>query len=243
MIDFIKKIIHTLLGTLWVIVFFLVSLFLRLFIHRKGFLLHAARTVWAPIFNRLAGISLQIEGVENLEKINGTAIFFANHQSFLDIPVVFAGIPRNLSFVLKKELKNFPFVGWWAAAAHMVFIDRKNREKSKESLAELAEKIKQGQDIIMFPEGTRSVNGKVAKIKLGGIFLAAQSGVPIVPIAIEGTQYAMPKNSFIFRGYPIKFKIGEPIFLSNDLTQTEADEYRKSIQELLQGMKNSLETK
>jgi 1-acyl-sn-glycerol-3-phosphate acyltransferase len=186
-------------------------------------------------------MKLKIEGKENLPKTNENAIYFANHQSFLDIPVIQILVPTNLSFVLKKELKNFPFIGWWASYAKMVFIDRSNKEKSDKSLLKIAAQIQQGKTIGIFPEGTRNTDGKIGKIKLGGLYLASQSGAPIVPILIEGTQKLMPKYSNLLDGGSVYVKIGKPFHIPADLTYEEAEVWQEKVRVYMQEIKDEID--
>ena len=235
------KYLRTLLGSAWVIIFFFLSLFISILLFNRDLPLWFVRKVWAPIFIFLTGMKLKVEGLENLPKSTQTAIYFANHQSFLDIPVVQILVPTNVSFVLKKELKNFPFIGWWSNYAKMVFIDRTNKVKSDESLLKIAAQIQQGKNIAIFPEGTRCTDGKIGKIKLGGIYLASQSGAPIVPMLIEGTQKLMPKYSNILDGGPVQVKIGKPFYIPAILTNSDAELWQEKVRIYMQDIKDEID--
>ena len=114
-------------------------------------------------------------------------VFVCNHQSYLDIPILFRAIPTNLYFVAKKELRIIPFLGWYMMATGMIFIDRSNRKKSMESLKRSARLINQGKSVLMFPEGTRTFEHQIAPFKKGPFILSKEANVPILPIGIRQT--------------------------------------------------------
>lgn len=146
--------------------------------------------MWAPGILWICGIRLKVSGGNQLSETS-SYVFVANHQSYLDIPVLFRAIPVNLYFVAKKELKKIPFLGWYMMATGMIFIDRTNRSKSIESLKKAARLISKGKSVIMFPEGTRSKDGFLADFKKGPFMLASQADVDIIPVGISE-----PEGSF-----------------------------------------------
>jgi 1-acyl-sn-glycerol-3-phosphate acyltransferase len=168
------------------------------------------RNMWSPVLVWAGGGILSVEGLENLAS-DVTYIFVSNHQSTIDIPVLFMAIPRNTSFVAKKQLQYAPFLGWYMMAAKFVFVDRSNHRAAIASLAAAGERIRSGVNIIAFPEGTRSENCKVLPFKKGPFAVALSARVPIVPISIEGSGKLMPKNSWRITPGPIKVKFGKPI--------------------------------
>lgn len=142
----------------------------------------------------------------------GKPYFFAmNHQSLFDIVAAFVCIPENLRFVAKKSLRAIPFLGWYMSVTGMVFIDRKNRDDAKRSLEEACEKIRSGISILTFPEGTRSRDGRLLPFKKGLFIMAIQAGVPIVPVAIEGCQNLLERDTLRIQPCRIDFVIGKPI--------------------------------
>jgi 1-acyl-sn-glycerol-3-phosphate acyltransferase len=124
-----------------------------------------------------------------------SAIFMSNHESYFDPPMLMGAIPVPAVYIIKKEMKRMPFVGWAAWAAGMIFVDRSNTEKAAKSMAKAAKEIKHGKSVLIFPEGTRTKDGKIGKFKKGGFSLAAIAEVPIVPLATVGGWDILPKGT------------------------------------------------
>lgn len=169
-----------------------------------------ARYVWAPPLLKAAGARLEVHGREKLEGVR-SAIFMANHQSMIDIAVVFAALPVGLRFVAKRVLLFVPFLGWYMWAMGMVFVDRDRREQAIESLRRATGLLRGGAYVMTFPEGTRSRDGGVLPFKKGLFMLAIESGVPIVPVAIEGAQQVLASDGFQVRPGTIRLAVGDPI--------------------------------
>jgi 1-acyl-sn-glycerol-3-phosphate acyltransferase len=138
-------------------------------------------------------------------------IFLMNHQSAFDIPVAFAVIPVNIRFIAKHVLKWIPFLGWYMAGTGMIFLNRSNRREAMRSLKLAGERIRAGSNILAFPEGTRSKDGRILPFKKGSFVLAVEAGVPIIPIAVEGTRGMLPKGSIRLRRHSLRVKVGQPI--------------------------------
>lgn len=119
-------------------------------------------------------------------------IFMSNHESQLDPPVLVAALPLPAVYIAKKELKYMPFVGWAAWVAGVIFIDRGDRERALRSIKDAAQQIRGGKNVVIFPEGTRSLNGEMLHFKKGGFALAIDAGVPIVPMATVGGHQVLP---------------------------------------------------
>jgi len=164
---------------------------------------------WARQQLWLFGASWNSAGWENVpEEIrNGqqSAIFMSNHQSLLDPPLLMGAIPVPAVYIAKKELKRAPFIGWAMMAAGMIFIDRGNSEKAAISLTKAAEQIASGKNVVIFPEGTRTKDGRIGKFKKGGFALAIKAGVPIVPVATLGCWEVLPRGTL--RGRPGKVSV------------------------------------
>jgi 1-acyl-sn-glycerol-3-phosphate acyltransferase len=159
-------------------------------------------------------------------------IFAMNHQSLFDIVAAFVGIPINLRFIAKKSLRHIPFLGWYMSVTGMVFIDRKNREEAVRSLDEACQKIRSGISILVYPEGTRSRDGRVLPFKKGPFVMAIQAGVPIVPVAIEGCQNLLKRDSILIKGGRVNMVLGQPIPTAG-LSMTDRDA-------LMERVRNSL---
>lgn len=138
-------------------------------------------------------------------------IFLMNHQSAVDIPLAFNVIPANLRFVSKHSLKWVPFLGWYMQMTKMIFVNRSRRHEAIKSLQQAGERIREGANIIAFPEGTRSRDGELLPFKKGVFVLAIESGVPIIPVVAEGSGKLAPPNRLVARPATVKVLIGEPI--------------------------------
>ena len=144
---------------------------------------------------RLVGVKIEVVGLEKLDW-HRTYIFMCNHVSNLDPPIVMPVIPRRTSVLVKKELFRVPLLGWAMRLTSLVPVDRSNREAAVASLRRAADVLKSGINITVWPEGTRSPDGRLQSFKKGPFYLAMESGVPIVPITLAGTHAIWPKGEF-----------------------------------------------
>jgi 1-acyl-sn-glycerol-3-phosphate acyltransferase len=175
--------------------------------------------------------------LDNLKLENKSYFFASNHASALDIPLAFAGIPIWLVSIAKIELKSIPVLGWVMTTAGHVFVDRKNKEKAFLSL-ENAKKTftKNPRSVLIFPEGTRTRNGELMKFKTGGLKMAIDLGIPIVPVACKGTYEMLKNGSRKIGNNKLELKIGVPILTKIDEKLDKKDVakiIKKSIEKLL----------
>jgi 1-acyl-sn-glycerol-3-phosphate acyltransferase len=145
----------------------------------------------------------------------------ANHQSNFDIPVLLGHLAVQFRWLAKVELFKIPIFGRAMRKVGYISIDRYDRESAFKSLDVAANKIKSGVSVLIFPEGTRSRDGKIRPFKKGGFVMAIDSGVPIVPVVITGTRAIMPKGKF--RIYPgqVSMVIHKPIDTSTYTRETK----------------------
>lgn len=154
----------------------------------------------------ILGIRIEVSGADKIEK-DKFYIFMSNHLSFLDGPLLFLIIPQPVRVILKKEIFRIPVIGWGMRQVDFVPVDRKGIKGGKKSIDRAAQLIKdKGYSFLIFPEGTRSLNGQLQPFRRGGFFLALNSGVPVVPISIQGTYALMPKGSFFVKKGSIRVK-------------------------------------
>ena len=156
------------------------------------------------------GLKIEVEGLENIAP-DQPVVLMTNHQSALDIGAVILSFPNSWRFVAKRELQWIPFFGWVLALSDQIMIDRSNRAKSVASLRKAAERVRGGVNVIIFPEGTRSLTGALKAFKSGGFHLAIEAGVPILPATISGSLQLTPKNSLKVESGTIKVRYGVPI--------------------------------
>lgn len=189
---------------------------------RRQLPLAMARRMWAPPLIAATGSRLVVETLPNVDW-SRPHIFVMNHQSMADIPCAFQGIPANLRFVAKHSLKWVPFIGWYMAFTGMIFINRSNRREAVKSLQLAGQRIREGANILAYPEGTRSRDGSILPFKKGPFVLAIEAGVPIIPVAIEGSGQMLPRDGFRIRPAVIRMKLGDPIETAN-LKSSDRDE-------------------
>lgn len=142
---------------------------------------------------RLSGVRVEIRGRERLDP-RQTYIFMSNHVSNLDPPLLLPLLPGRTSVLVKKELFRIPILGFAMRVAHLVPVDRRNRESAIASMRVAAEVIRAGLSMTIFPEGTRSLDGRLQPLKKGPFYLAMDSGCPIVPLTLLGTYEILPKG-------------------------------------------------
>jgi len=164
---------------------------------------------WGRAFVRLGGWKLRVEGIENLP--SGGAVLVANHQSIVDIPMLLSAFPRPVGFLAKRELGEIPLFGKAMAAAGNLFVDRDNPRDSVRMLREAGTRLRGGRLVVVFPEGTRSMDGSIGEFRPGGFYLAQKSGAPVVPVYLEGGHRALPKGGFRVRPAGLLIRVLPPL--------------------------------
>ncbi len=147
---------------------------------------------------KLGGVRFEIVGRERLSP-SQSYIFMANHVSNLDPPLLIPMLPKRTSVLVKKELFRIPILGFAMRVAHLVPVDRRNRDAAIASVRAAAEVINLGLDMTIYPEGTRSRDGRLLPFKKGPFYLAMETGCPIVPVTIVGTYEIWPKSNFLMQ--------------------------------------------
>ncbi|HHB76153.1 MAG TPA: 1-acyl-sn-glycerol-3-phosphate acyltransferase [Desulfobulbus sp.] len=165
---------------------------------------------WAKILTRIAGIRVRVTGMENIDP-QATYVFAGNHCSQLDIYSFQGYFPHDFRWIAKKELFNVPIFGTAMRKVGFISIDRSHGRKALKSLTLAAERIAAGSSVLIFPEGTRSKDGRLQPFKAGAILLAIRSGVPIVPVGFNNTCRLLPKGKLLPAGGEIVIRIGRPI--------------------------------
>ena len=169
---------------------------------------------WAGVrgivfFVRIAGVRIRIVGTERIPA--GTCLFVANHTSTVDAPAVVGAIPRRIAILLKKALFRYPIVGQAFQLAQFIPVDRSRQESAIASLEKAIEAMRGGQSFLIYPEGTRSPDGRLQEFKKGAVVMAIKAGVPIVPIACSGAHRVMRKQSLEIHPGEILVEFLEPI--------------------------------
>jgi 1-acyl-sn-glycerol-3-phosphate acyltransferase len=157
--------------------------------------LYNIATWLALIGVKLVGVNVVVRGMENLQP-GQNYIFMSNHVSNLDPPILIPSIPGRCSVLVKKELFRTPVLGSGMKLAQLVPVDRSDRDAAIESVQAAIEVLRQGLHMLIYPEGTRSSDGRLLPFKKGPFHLAMDSGVPVVPVTLLGTYESWPKTRF-----------------------------------------------
>jgi 1-acyl-sn-glycerol-3-phosphate acyltransferase len=163
---------------------------------------HVDPLYWAGIkgvmfFVRLVGVKVRVIGAERIPP--GACLFVANHTSSADAPAVVGAIPRRIAILLKESLFKWPIVGQAFTLAQFVPVNRNSRESAIGSVDKATAAMKQGQSFLIYPEGTRSPDGRLQEFKKGAVVMAISAGVPIAPMACSGAHRVMAKRSLVIR--------------------------------------------
>src|SRR5919201_170309 len=166
--------------------------------------------LWASLIIRAAGIDLRTENTETVDP-KQRYIIIANHYSYFDIPCIFAAIPQPIRFMAKISLFKIPIFGWALARAGFIPIDRKNRKTAVKSFELAVERIRKGNTVVVFPEEGRSRERAMRPFQRGGFLLALKSGLPILPVAIDGTYEVFNASANRVTPGPVTVRVGTPI--------------------------------
>lgn len=175
----------------------------------RGRFAHGCARLWAWLILATTNVRVRVEGLERLEP-GRTYVFAANHQSIYDIPVIFASLPYQLRIIAKESLGRFPFLGWHLRRTGHMLVDRRRPDRSG-ILAWARALPEKGLSLIVFPEGTRSLTGRLGPFKAGGFLLALQAGLPVVPLSVVGSRHVMRKGRLTTCPGDVTLIVHEPI--------------------------------
>ncbi len=175
---------------------------------RSGRFAHKCARGWSWLILKTTGVTVEVAGLDRLPR--GTSyVFAANHQSIYDIPVVFWNLPYELRILAKASLGTFPFLGWHLARTGHVLVDRKN--PGADLFRQVRTLMQAGYSLIVFPEGTRSPDGSLARFRAGTFMMAIEAGLPVVPVAIDGSRFVMRKGQLTTRPGHVRVTVLDPI--------------------------------
>src|SRR3954453_17679519 len=177
-------------------------------VDRSGDFGHRCARAWSRLILFTTGVHVDVEGLERLDPAR-SYVFAANHQSIYDIPILFASLPFQLRIIAKESLGRIPFMGWHLQRTGHVLVDRSRPGAGV--VKKMARLVAKGHSLIVFPEGTRSTDGAVARFKGGSFVIALDAGLPIVPISIAGSRAVMLKGELIVRPGAVSLVVHDPI--------------------------------
>lgn len=177
---------------------------------RRGRIFHRLARFWARGVLLICNVRLRVRGLEKID-VTRNCVYVSNHASMLDIPAIVAGIPGQIRIVYKKELEIIPFFGWGLRWGAYIGIDRGRGARAMRSIEEAVAKIKNGASILLYAEGTRTLDGKLQPFKRGAFNIALRAGVPVVPLTVNGSLNILPKHSACVRPGVVELVLASPI--------------------------------
>ncbi len=171
---------------------------------------HRLVPLWSRIVLAAAGVRVRVEGEERLRP-SRAPVLVANHQSNLDIPVLGAVLPADTLWLAKRELFSVPVFGQAIRALGMIPVDRADPDAAKDAIGQAARRVAAGSPVVLFPEGTRSPDGRLRPFKPGFLYLAEAGGAPVVPVAVRGTSRLWPKGAWTPRPGTVRVTVLGPV--------------------------------
>jgi len=174
----------------------------------RGFWAHRSAQLWARLILATSGVGIRLRG-QSLPPAGESCIFVANHSSIYDVPILFTALPRQLRIMAKAALGYVPFIGWHLHRSGHLLVNRKNPGAG--IFKRMQRMARSGASLVVFPEGSRTMDGTVQRFK-GGIFLLAiENGLPIVPVSVSGSRVVMPKGRFMVCPATVEVTVHEAI--------------------------------
>jgi 1-acyl-sn-glycerol-3-phosphate acyltransferase len=181
---------------------------------------------------RLSGMKVQVRGAELLDP-DRPYVFIANHRSYLDTATLFAFLGRRIGVIAKKEVLKVPILGYGMSYVNVMAIDRSNRERAIKTMDEATKRLRSGISFGVFAEGTRAMPGEFLQLKKGAFYMAAQAGVPIVPVVIKNTDLLMGKGTGEAKPGTIEMVLLQPIETVGVSTDAEVQQLLKQVQQVM----------
>jgi 1-acyl-sn-glycerol-3-phosphate acyltransferase len=171
---------------------------------------HNVGRLWGKFVLWGSRVKVEVTGQEHIP--SGVPVVFAsNHTSQFDIPILYQTLPVQFRFLVKKELFKIPLFGAAMRRTGYIPIDRTRGKAALQSLREAANRIREGTSVVVFPEGTRSPDGRLSSFKVGGMMLAIKAQCPVMPVAISGSHKILPKGSLRIRPGRVHVSVGRPV--------------------------------
>jgi 1-acyl-sn-glycerol-3-phosphate acyltransferase len=197
---------------------------------QRGHFAHWCARMWSRLILRTTGVRVEVSGLERLEP-GRTYVFVSNHQSIYDIPILFSSLPYQLRIIAKESLGRFPFLGWHLRRTGHMLVDRRRPDRVK-IFGWASRLTSNGLSLIVFPEGTRSRDGRVGRFKGGSFYLALEAGLPIVPLSVVGSRHVMLKGRLATYPGDVRLVVHDPIDTSG-LDGSDAREFAERVRTII----------
>lgn len=200
------------------------------FVEKSGYFAHWCARTWSRCILGTTGVHVDVSGLEQLDP-RGTYVFAANHQSIYDIPILFWSLPHQLRIIAKESLGKFPVIGWHLRRTGHMLVDRSKPDRAK-IFAWAGRLTANGLSLILFPEGTRSVDGRVGKFKAGTFFLALDANLPVVPLSIVGSRHVMLKGRVTTYPGRVRLIVHPPIDTTG-MSSRDARQFAERVRQII----------
>ena len=196
----------------------------------RGYFAHWCARTWSRLILRTTGVRVDLAGLERLVP-GRTYVFVANHQSIYDIPILFWSLPYQLRIIAKESLGRFPFLGWHLRRTGHMLVDRRRPDRGA-IFAWASRLTSRGLSLIVFPEGTRSGDGRVRAFKGGSFYLALEAGLPVVPLSVVGSRHVMLKGRLATYPGDVRLVVHEPME-TRGLAGTDPREFAARVRQVI----------
>lgn len=196
---------------------------------RTGDLGHRCARLWARLILRTTGVRVQVSGLELLDHRH-SYVLASNHQSIFDIPILFASLPLQLRIVAKSSLGRVPFLGWHLQRTGHLLVDR--RKPGADIVVKMRRLVSEAHSLIVFPEGTRSIDGTVARFKKGTFLVAIDAQLPVVPVSVAGSRHVMTKGRLTVRPGEVRLTVHVPIPTAG-VTRGQVSDFAERVREVV----------
>lgn len=203
------------------------------FVDRDGSVQHWFARSWSWLILKTVFSPVTVVGMENIPV--GPAVYAANHQSAMDIPLLYVHLPMQFRIIAKVELFKYPFMGWHLTRSGQIAVDEKNVRANLRSLNRAVNTVHGGMPLVVFPEGGRTPDGEIKKFMSGAFYVAIKAKVPVVPVAIVGTYEVLQMNHYVIHPGPMQLVVGKPISTDGYTTremEVLSDKVKAAIEEM-----------
>jgi 1-acyl-sn-glycerol-3-phosphate acyltransferase len=198
---------------------------------RTGDFGHRCARAWAWLILKTTGVHVRVNGLQHVD-LTRSYVFASNHQSIYDIPILFASLPAQLRIVAKESLGRVPFLGWHLRRTGHLLVDRRN--PGADIVLKMKRLVSEAHSLIVFPEGTRSVDGQVGRFKKGTFLVAIDAQLPVVPVSIAGSRHVMTKGQLMVRPGEVTLTVHPPIETAGT-TREDVNAFAERVREIVRG--------